>query len=121
MSADPKTDGPDSSIIDPIKAQFPNRAVATVTMTVAGKDFNFVMTSPNRDERKKYISEMKAAGNGIEKIETAIEKAALAMIRWPARDVVTEIFNNHSGMIQHFADELAKLDGSGAEVHSKNS
>lgn len=111
---------PDAGIIDPIKAANPHRAVAVVTMKVAGTDHHFVMTSPNREERRKYIGEMKSAGTDIEKIECAIEKAALAQIKWPEREQVKTLFEYHAGMIQNFADELAKLDGSGAEVRSKN-
>jgi len=113
-------DDPTTAHMEPIKAQYPNRVVDSVEMKVGEKSFHFILTSPTRDERKKYVQEMKAAGQDIEKIEAAIEKAALAQIRWPDRPVVIEIFNNHSGLIQHFADELANLDGSGAEVRSKN-
>jgi hypothetical protein len=118
--SDLEQSGPGPEIVNPIREAHPHRAVAVVTLGVAGTDHHFVMTSPNRDERKKYIGEMKAANNDSDKIESAIEKAALAQIRWPARDVVVELFNNRPGIILHFADELAKLDGTGAEVRSKN-
>ena len=117
---DAKNAPPGDEIVQPIRDQHPSRAVAVVTLTVAGADHHFVMTSQNRIERKKYIADMKAAGSDSDKIESAIENASLAQIRWPDRPVVAQLFNDRPGIILHFAEEMAKLDGTGAEVRSKN-
>ena len=111
---------PEPSVIDAIKAEFPNRRVKRVVMDDDGEELVFVLTSPIREEWKKYRREMTDAASDIEKMEGAIERAALAQIRWPLRPEVREIFENRPGIIQNFALEITKLAGAHAEVSAKN-
>jgi len=79
--------------------------------------YTFVMTGPNRDELDKFEQEMLATDKVSDKhekksaIRTAIEKAALAQIRWPDRDEVKRIFGLHSEMVFSFATDLRHFAG----------
>lgn len=110
---------PEAGVIAKIKSDFPSREIARIVMTAGEEEFIFVLTSPIREEWRKYRREITAAANDIEKIEDAIASAARAQIRWPARDEVKEVFERKPGIIQLFADELATLAGSHAEVVAK--
>lgn len=107
-------------VIATIKGQFPHRKVKLITIADDGEDLLFVMTSPVREEWKMYRGKITAAGQNIEAIEGAIENAALAQIRHPDRDTVKAIFDARPGIVQSFAEELAKLAGAQVEVTSKN-
>jgi hypothetical protein len=107
-------------VIATIKAQFPHRKVKVITIEDDGESLPFLMTSPVREEWKMYRVKITAAGQNIEAIEGAIESAALAQIRYPDRESVKAIFDARPGIVQSFAEELAKLAGAQVEVTSKN-
>lgn len=108
-----------SSEIARVKNEFADREAVNVSISDGSNEHLFLMTSPKREEWKKYRREVTESGNDIEKIEAAIERAALAQIRYPSRDDVKALFDRRPGIIQLFADELAKLAGAQSEVVSK--
>ncbi len=108
-----------SSEIARAKGEFSDREVVNISIADGDNEHAFLMTSPKREEWKKYRREVTESANDIEKIEAAIERAALAQIRWPSRDEVKALFDRRPGIIQLFADELAKLAGAQSEVVSK--
>lgn len=83
------------------------------------------MTGPSRDEYKKFTDEMIAAreckneSDKLSAIRGAIERAALAQIRWPDRESCQAMFNSRPAMMDGFADELHKAAGSNVELRSK--
>lgn len=110
---------PDQATVDKIKALYPDRDVVRIVMADPSGDFPFLLTSPKREEWKKYRQEMVKAGSDIEQVEAAIERAALAQIRWPDRQEVQALFDRKPGMVQNFAEEIAKLAGVHAESRVK--
>ncbi len=116
---------PSKEVIDRIKAQFPDRALNLVELHDGDESYHFVMTGPNKDEYKKYVSEMVAArevkndAEKNEKLTEAVERAALAMIRWPARDEVKALFESKPAMSSSFANHLHNMAGQNFEVRSK--
>jgi hypothetical protein len=107
---------PSASVIGQLKAQLPGRDLHRIEMKAGENVFVFVMTGPTRTEWKKYRDECTKGAGDFEKLEMAIERAAMAQIRWPAREEVKDIFELNPGLIQHFAENLNKL--AGAEVES---
>ncbi len=121
---------PSKEVIDKIKAQFPDRALRLVELVDAesgsdGESIFFVMTGPNRDEYKKFVDEMLSAKDAKgdsernERLTAAVEKAALAMIRWPDRAEVVELFRNRPALSSAFPKELHASAGANFEVRSK--
>lgn len=106
--------------LERVKREFPLKRVKRIVIDHDGDMLPFVLTAPNRIEWKKYRTELEAAKGNTDKAEFAIECAALAMIRWPEREVVREIFDNRPGIIQLFAEPLGQLAGIYAEVSAKN-
>lgn len=124
---------PSNEQISALKATFPDRSLHLVEAVVKDESSSttdevavFVMTGPSRDEYKKFADEVFAAkdmkGSESDRIVAtrgAIERAALAQIRWPARDVVQKLFEHKPAMVDGFADELHKAAGSNVELRSK--
>jgi len=110
---------PTQDVIDRLKQQFPNRTLSRFVIKDQGDEHVFILTSPNREEWKKYRVECKSSGEDIERMEIAVERAALAQIRWPEREEVKALFASKPGIIANFAGELNDLVGTNAEVSSK--
>jgi hypothetical protein len=110
---------PPADAIARAKADFPNREVERVVLADGDKEYVFLMVSPNREEWRRFRREMVAAGTDLEKIEQAIEFAALRSIQWPSRDDVKALFDSKPGIIQNFAEPISKLAGSHVEVVAK--
>lgn len=103
-----------------VKAQFSDRSAHLIEMTLhSGDELQFIVLAPLRAEWKKYREEVETANGDISKLETAIEKAALNLIKWPDREKVIETFNRHPGIVGHFGGQLAKLADAEPEVRSK--
>ena len=107
------------AIVDRIRAAFPDREVEGVEFEGAREPLFFVLTSPDRDEWKKYRGDMKRAGGDTDLLESAVEKCALAMIRWPERAEVVKQFNRRPGLIQGFAAALNRIAGVDLEAREK--
>lgn len=116
---------PGQEVIDGLKAKFPNRSLHLVEAFDGDESYHFVMTGPNREEYRKLTDELLSAKEAKDDrakndaLRTAVERAALAMIRWPDRDVVQELFAAKPAMSANFAEELHKSAGSNFEVRSK--
>ncbi len=113
-------DAPSPEKVLALKAQFPNRSLHEVTLVDGDKEYVFVMTGPARDEFKKFLREVNEARDNLEKGREAIERAALAQIRWPERETVREIFENHPAFPDQFGELVHKFAGSAVEVRAKN-
>lgn len=110
---------PNDGEIAQLKAQFAGRELVLVEM-VDGEDvFSFVMTRPTKLEFTKYRQDVLKVQGDVEKIEDAVERGALAQIRWPDRARCKEIFETAPGLVQNFSDELKKLARVEVEVRSK--
>lgn len=109
----------DESTLSTLKNQFAPRDIEVVTMVDGDIEIQFAMTPLNRQEWKKYRMDVTGSKDNLEKVETAIENTALAMIRWPDRQEVIKIFDRRPGMIQNFAAELGRMAGANAEARIK--
>ena len=84
----------------------------------------FIMTGPNRDEYRKFIEDMRRAGDAKPEDKTtalrsAVENSALAQIRWPDRDTTKEIFSVRPAMVDGFAEKLHAAAGGTVELRAK--
>jgi hypothetical protein len=102
-----------------VTAKYPERDVQAVVLKTGESEWFFVLTSPNRDEWRKYRTELSKAGEDDIACEGAIERAALAQIRHPDRDEVKKIFDRKPGLILNFAPLLSTLAGLKAEAVEK--
>jgi hypothetical protein len=102
-----------------VAAKYPDRDVQAVALVTGETEWFFVLTSPNRDEWRKYRTEISKAGDDDIAIEGAVERAALAQIRFPERDEVKKVFERKPGLILSFAALLSKLAGLSAEAVEK--
>lgn len=102
-----------------VVAKYPDRDVQAVVLKTGETEWFFVLTSPNRDEWRKYRTELSKAGDDDIAIEGAVERAALAQIRFPERDEVKKIFDRKPGLILNFASVLSRLAGLSAETLEK--
>lgn len=116
---------PSEDVIKEIKAKFPGRSIHLVE-AIDGEDVHsFVMTGPTKADYQKYSDEMLSAGTAKtepekrDRARVAIERAALAQIRWPDREDVEALFIAKPGLSVNFAEEIHKLAGTNAEVRSK--
>lgn len=111
---------PPPLVVKQLKMKHPDRTLHVADMTTAtGETLTFVLVAPLRAEWKKYRDEIQSVAGDIDKVETAIEKAALNLIKWPERKEVLEIFETHPGIIQHFNGLIAKIGSAEVEVRSK--
>lgn len=119
--ADETQDAEVKKALEQVRASFPDREVEAVEFDMgAGKPpLFFILTAPDRDEWKKFRSELRKSKNDDDAAENAIERAALAMIRWPERTEVQRIFNRKPGMIGNFAEVISRLAGVDAEAREK--
>lgn len=102
-----------------VARKHPERDVQAMVFLTGESEWFFVLTSPNRDEWRKYRTEINKAGDDDIAIEGAIERAALAQIRFPERDEVKKIFDRKPGLILNFAPVLSRLAGMSAEAVEK--
>lgn len=109
----------EKAIVDRVVAKFPDREVRAIEIEAGKETLLFVLTAPDRDEWKKYRSEMRRADGDPDGIETAIERAALAQIRYPEREQAQAVFNRKPGIIASFAGVLADLVGVDSEAREK--
>lgn len=117
---------PSPEKIAEIKAKFPDRSLHLVEAK-AGEDSVafFVMTGPTRDEYKKFTDEaikandVKNESDKMAGLRGAIERAALAQIRWPDREECQKLFENKPAMVDGFAKELHEAAGSNVELRSR--
>lgn len=111
---------PDEGTVSAIKSKFAPRPVHELNLeTPGGESYTFLMTGPNRLEWRKYRQEMSEADKNMEKVESAVERAALAQIRWPDREKVLEVFDLYPGIIQGLADKINEAAGFYAEAKTK--
>jgi hypothetical protein len=119
---------PSQEIKDKLKAQFPDRALRLVELhdDASGEAMWFIMTGPNKAEYKKFTDEVLAARDAkggdaakSEALQVACERAALAMIRWPSRDEVKELFESRPGLSSAFPAEIHAAAGANFEVRAK--
>ncbi len=110
---------PDESVISKLKVQHKDRALHLVEMTDGEESLFFVLSGPNREEWRKYTREMTESERDVEKMTAAIERAALAQIRWPDREEVKQLFDTKPGIVSNFGEELSKAAGSHVEVRTK--
>lgn len=113
-------DAPSAEKIAAIKSQFPGRVIRLVELEDNGETYRFILTGPNAVEYKKYMAEMIANQADITKAKEALERAALAQIRWPDRDAVKDLFDAHPAFPDQFGQQIHEAAGAGAEVRSKN-
>jgi hypothetical protein len=109
-----------------IKAKYPDRALELIEAKDGEDEIaHFVLTGPLREEYKKFSDEMLAAKDAkqesdkLASIRGAIERAALAQIRWPDRETVQALFNARPAMVDGFAEVLHKAAGSNVELRAK--
>jgi hypothetical protein len=114
-----------SEKIEELKAKFPDRELHRIEL-VDGNEAShvLVMTGPNRDEYRKFVSDVQRASDSkpadkLEAIRFAIEQNALAQIRWPDRDDVKALFSSLPAMVEKFADKLHETAGGTIELRSK--
>lgn len=116
---------PSKEEIDRLKAKFPDRSLRLVEMSDDDEVFHFVMTGPNREEYRKFTDDMMTAKDAktekdrIEQLGAAVERTALAMIRWPEREEVKQIFDNRPALSAEFSEQIHKAAGSSFEVRTK--
>jgi len=120
---------PSQDVIDKLKAQFPDRALRLVELhdpnASGDESLWFIMTGPNKGEYKKFCDEILAGRDAKgeaaknEAIQSAVEKAALAQIRWPSRDEVKELFEARPALASAFPAELHAAAGQNFEVRAK--
>lgn len=101
------------------RAQNPDREIEAVEFTVGSREYFFVVTSPNRGEWKRYKQEIAKAAGDIDALESAIERAAIAQIRYPERDQAAKCFDISPGIVQTFAAVLNRLAGVDSEAREK--
>lgn len=110
---------PDEMAIAQVKAKYPDRALELVSLTANGDEYHFVMTGPSGPEWKKFLEETSAASGNAAAGSLAIERAALAQIRWPERDEVRRIFDSKPALVGNLAEVLTRMAGVEAEVRAK--
>ena len=116
---------PSADIIASLKAKFPNRSLHAVEASDGEDSFFFVMTGCNKDEYNKFTADLLSAKEAKddkaknEAIKSAVERTAVAMIRWPDRETIQDLFANKPAMSLNFAEELHRAAGSNFEVRSK--
>lgn len=116
---------PSSEKIAELKQKFPDRELHRVELFDGAEVAHVVvMTGPNRDEYKKFVSDVQRASDSkpadkLEAIRFAIEQSALAQIRWPDRDEVKALFSSMPAMVEKFADKLHETAGGNIELRSK--
>lgn len=116
---------PNKETIERVKSQHSDRSIHLTTATDGDDVYHFIMTGPNRAEYKKFYDELlgakekKTDAEMVEAVHIAVERAALAQIRWPERAEVQGLFDRKPGLVENFRDELHRLAGANAEVHSK--
>lgn len=105
--------------VERVRTAFPDREVEGIEFDTGRDVLFFVLTSPDRDEWKKYRGELKKAAGDSDAVESAIERCALAMIRYPERADVAKAFNRRPGLIVNFAAVLSKIAGVDYEAREK--
>ncbi len=111
---------PDENAISAVKVKHSDRDVRHVSYTEDdGEEYHFLMTGMNREEWRRYRQDQVAAGSDWDKLESAIERAALSQVRWPDREEVKKLFNRKPGLIQLFSEELNRAAGAEAKAQQK--
>lgn len=116
---------PDKSLIDRLKAAHPDRALRLVEFSNEDGELAFIMTGPSKPEYQKYQDEIGSAMDKktdkekSEAIRNAVERAALAQIKWPDRPDAVQALERHPAMVLKFADVLNDMAGDSLEVRSK--
>ena len=118
---------PSDEVIKRLKEQYPDRSLHQVEKYSSKYDlaYAFVMTGPSRDELDKFdhdllkATDVKDAAERKMAVRTAVERSALAQIRWPDRDEAKRIFGLHPEIIFSFADDLRDFAGASFETRSK--
>lgn len=125
------SDEPTQQQIAQIKAQFPTRSLHRIELSPDLKEgveldtLVFVMTGPNVGEYEKYVEDVHKANaitdplDRTRALRSAVQRNALAQIRWPDRDRVMDLFANYPAMSMSFAGLLHSTAGSSYEVRSK--
>jgi hypothetical protein len=117
---------PSQEVIDGLKKQFPSRSLQRVDVTVIeDEDICLIMTGPSEAEYERFTEsiqkalEIKAPPDRERAARVAIQNAALAQIRWPARDEMNELFARYPALVNTLAEQLHKSAGASAEVRAK--
>lgn len=112
-------ESPADEEVDKIKAQWKDREVRELEMSDEYGDYSFIVTSPSKAEWSKYVQEMTNAKGDFDLGVKAIERLALAQVKWPERAHVMQLFEKRPGMIQNFAEPLSELAGTGVKATIK--
>lgn len=118
---------PSKETIEGIRTKFPGRSLHLVEAQDEGASDveHFIMTGSTRDEYKKFCDEtakaegVKDPAEQLQVLRAAIERAAMAQIRWPDRQTVQELFDRAPAMVDGFAKHLHHHAGTNYEVRSK--
>lgn len=116
---------PGKEVIERLKSQHADRSLHLVTIVEDGDEIHFVMTGPTKLEYKKFTDEILGAKDKkndaemVDAVRTAVERAALAQIRWPDRSEVQAVFDRKPALVDSLRDEIHKAAGANAEVRSK--
>lgn len=116
---------PNEQKIAELKAKFSDRSLHEVVLENEDEAYLFVMTGPTRAEYEKFQSELNDViekKKGLDKtigIRDAVERAAIAQIRWPERPEAQAIFARFPTMSLQLADKIHGMAGDSFEVRSK--
>jgi len=116
---------PSADVISGLKSKFPNRALQLVEAVDGDESYFFIMTGCNKDEYQKFNDDVMSAKDSKDDkskaaaFRSAVERTAIAMIKWPDRETVEALFKEKPAMSMNFAEELHKAAGSNVEVRSK--
>ncbi len=102
---------PSGAIVARLKSQYPGRDLHRIEMTIGDAVLVFVMTGPNKGDWKKYQDEAQRATGDSDKQLAAVERAALAQIRWPERDEVLATLEKYPALVANFPEQLNELAG----------
>ncbi len=116
---------PSQQDIDRLKAAHPNKSLHRLDIKVADEDLVLVMTGPGKAEYEKFNLEISAAQEkkgDAEKgkaLRDAVERAALAQIRWPDRQATVDLFERFPALALNLGEKLHDLAGATVEVVAK--
>lgn len=118
-------DRPSDNDIARAKAACPDRALRLVELTNEDDELCFIVSGPSKPEYQKFQEEAQSAvekksdKERAEAARQAIERAALAQIKWPDRDAAQALFVRYPSIYLKFADLLHDMAGDSFEVRSK--
>ncbi len=129
------TTEPTAEEIKALKSKYPDRVLKLLPFEEKTPDgarvensdtLYFIITGPNRPEFQKYLEEMEQAraikGESAKAmaIKDAIERSALAQIRFPSRIEAEELFKMRPALSLEFAKHIDDAAGASYEARAKN-